>query len=390
LALRNWKKEYARTLIDSLAECGELIPASNIRYEWQEIAKEIEVTDANQIPVYNRSDFASDQNVRWCPGCGDYSILTQVQKTMPEICAEMNVPKENVVFISGIGCSSRFPYYMDTYGFHTIHGRAPTIASGLKVTRPDLQVWVVTGDGDGLSIGANHLMHVLRRNIDINILLFNNRVYGLTKGQYSPTSVVGQKTKTSPLGAIAQPVNPLSYALASQATFVGRAIDTDAKGLQAILKRAAQHKGTSLVEIYQNCHIFNNGAFESFAKKSNRAEQTVQLVHGQPLVFGVERDKAIALKNGTAGVEAEVVKLDEADPSSLLIHDETAASGVLPYLMSRFDEMDLPVPLGVFRCVERTTYEELVMEQLDTAATQSGPGNLHDLLHAGETWEVSA
>ena len=356
------------------------------------MANEIEVTDtaATQIPVYNRSDFASDQNVRWCPGCGDYSILTQVQKTMPEICSEMNIPKENVVFISGIGCSSRFHYYMDTYGFHTIHGRAPTIASGLKISRPDLQVWVVTGDGDGLSIGANHLMHALRRNVDINILLFNNRVYGLTKGQYSPTSEVGQKTKTSPMGAIAQPVNPLSYALASQATFVGRAIDTDARGLQAMLKRAARHKGTSLVEIYQNCHIFNNGAFESFAKKSNRAEHTVQLEHGQPLIFGKERDKAIALKSGAAGVEAEVVKLEEADPASLLKHDETAVNGVLPYLLSRFDEMGLPVPLGVFRAVERATYEELVVEQLDAAADQAGRGNLHDLLHSGETWEVTA
>ena len=223
---------------------------------------------ALEIPTYKKQDFTSDQTVRWCPGCGDYSILAQVQKTMPEICKELNIPKEKIVFISGIGCSSRFPYYMDTYGMHSIHGRAPTFASGVKVTNPDLMLWVVTGDGDGLSIGGNHLIHCLRRNLDIKILLFNNRIYGLTKGQYSPTSELGKTTKSSPFGSTESPLHPLTLALAAEASFVARAIDTDAKGLQDALMQAAKHQGSAFIEIYQNCNVFNDGAFESFSKKS--------------------------------------------------------------------------------------------------------------------------
>src|SRR5579883_1452372 len=248
---------------------------------------------ASGAPVVKltRKDFVSDQDVRWCPGCGDYAILAQVQKVMPEL----GVPRENIAFISGIGCSSRFPYYMNTYGFHTIHGRAPAIATGLKVSRPELMVWVVTGDGDGLSIGGNHLIHALRRNVDLKILLFNNRIYGLTKGQYSPTSELGKKTKSTPYGSTDQPINPIALALASEATFVARAIDTDLNRLGDILGRAAKHKGSALIEIFQNCIVFNDGAWNDVAEKATREEHNVDLVHGQPVVFGKNKDKGIRL-----------------------------------------------------------------------------------------------
>ncbi len=334
---------------------------------------------------YTKADFTSDQIVRWCPGCGDYSILAQMQKVMPNVCARRGIPKENVVFFSGIGCSSRFPYYMNTYGFHSIHGRAPTFATGLKATRPDLLVWVVTGDGDGLSIGGNHLIHALRRNIDLKILLFNNRIYGLTKGQYSPTSEMGKKTKSSPLGTVEQPINPLMVALAAEATFVARALDTDTKHLQEVLERVADHKGSAFVEIFQNCNIFNDGAFESFADISVRKDRTVLLEHGKPLVFGRERNKGIRLN----GLKPEVVTLGEGvAEADLLVHDEKAKDPTLAYLLTHLNEPEFPVPLGVFRSTERPTYDALVQQQIKEAMSRPGAGNLQALLNSGDTWTV--
>ncbi len=342
-----------------------------------------------ELPTYTRDDFTSDQIVRWCPGCGDYSILAQMQKAMPDICKELDVPRENVVFISGIGCSSRFPYYMNTYGFHSIHGRAPTIASGVKISNPKLQVWVVTGDGDGLSIGGNHLLHCLRRNLDIKIILFNNRIYGLTKGQYSPTSELGKKTKSSPFGTIEQPINPLCVAIAAEATFVARAIDTDSKSLQEIFRRAALHKGAAFVEIFQNCNVFNDGAFSSFADRAVRPEKTLQLEHGKPLIFGKERDRTVILQGGKNGLQTRVVNRNEVDESQILVHDEKAPSATLAYLLSQMGEGDLPVPLGVFRSVERPTYEEMLEDQIEQATKQFGEGDLAAVLSAGDTWEVT-
>src|SRR5271156_5752633 len=264
----------------------------------------------------NRKDFVSDQEVRWCPGCGDYAILAAVQKTMPEF----GIAPENTVFISGIGCSSRFPYYMNPYGFHSIHGRAPTIATGLKLARPDLTVWMVTGDGDALSIGGNHFMHAIRRNVDIKILLFNNRIYGLTKGQYSPTSEQGKKTKSTPMGSPEYPIRPLSIAIGAEASFAARAIDIDVKHLEYVLERAAKHVGTAFVEIYQNCNIFNDGAFEYATDKSFKGDTTVYLDHGKPMIFGKSSEKGIRLH----GTSPEVVELKDVPSDDLLIHDEKA------------------------------------------------------------------
>jgi 2-oxoglutarate ferredoxin oxidoreductase subunit beta len=334
---------------------------------------------------YTRDDFTSDQTVRWCPGCGDYSILAQMQKVMPSICEKLNIPREQVVFVSGIGCSSRFPYYMDTYGFHGIHGRAPTIATGLKASRPELSIWVVTGDGDGLSIGGNHLIHSLRRNADLKTLLFNNRIYGLTKGQYSPTSELGKKTKSSPMGTVEQPINPLCIALAAEATFVARTIDTDTKHLQSVLERAAVHKGSAFIEIIQNCPVFNDNAFSSFAERDVREDRTVLLEHGKPLIFGKQKDRGIRLG---AGLKPEIVKLSEVAPSELLIHDEKSDNPVLAYLLTHFSEADFPVPMGVFRCVERPTYNELINQQIESAVAKMGKGNLKSLLSSGDTWTV--
>ena len=299
---------------------------------------------------YTRADFTSDQEVRWCPGCGDYSILAQVQKVMPEICARQNIPRENVVFISGIGCSSRFPYYMNTYGFHSIHGRGPTFATGLKTTRPDLDVWVVTGDGDGLSIGGNHLIHCLRRNVGLKMLLFNNRIYGLTKGQYSPTSELGKKTKSSPEGTADYPINAICIALAAEATFVARAIDVDTKHLQQLLLRAAEHRGAAFIEIFQNCNIFNDGAFESFTDKPVRADRTLVLEHGKPMIFGKNKDKGLRLK----GSVPEVVELGNGiSEDDLLVHDEKVPMPTVAYMLAKLDESEFPVPVGVFRALER-------------------------------------
>lgn len=329
-----------------------------------------------------RKDFATDQEVRWCPGCGDYAILAQVQKVMPEL----GIKRENTVFVSGIGCSSRFPYYMNTYGFHTIHGRAPAIATGIKTANPELSVFVITGDGDALSIGGNHLIHAIRRNLDINIILFNNRIYGLTKGQYSPTSVFGQKNKSAPMGVIDYPLNPLSVALAAEATFVARSVDTFTAHLQQMVERAMHHKGISFIEVYQNCNIFNDGAFDMFTERNVRDERTIELKHGQPLVFGKEKNSGIRMRSD---LHLEVVELgDGVQESDLIVHNEKAADSYLAFMLGRMQYPDYPVPIGVFRDVERPTYEELLDEQVNTAIAKSGPGDLEKLMHSGETWVI--
>ena len=326
-------------------------------------------------------DYASDQDIRWCPGCGNFSILAQTKKAL----ASLGIPREKVVFVSGIGCASRFPYYLNTYGFHSIHGRALGIATGVKATRPDLSVWVATGDGDGLSIGGNHLLHAIRRNVDINILLFNNRTYGLTKGQYSPTSPLGMKTKSTPMGSIDFPLNPLSVAIGADATFVARSVDVSVKHLQYVLERAAKHKGASFVEIYQNCVTFNDGAFDYAGKKETRDDTTVYIEHGQPMIFGSDRKKGIRL----VGTKPEVVTLGEGiTEDDLLIHDEKQAEPCLAYLLSRMRYPDFPEPMGVFRCVERPTYDDLIVGQVHEAVRASGVGTLETLCNAGETWTV--
>lgn len=326
----------------------------------------------------SRKDFITDQDVRWCPGCGDYAILAQVQKVMPEL----GIPRENIVFISGIGCSSRFPYYVNTYGFHSIHGRAPAIASGLKVVRPDLSVWVVTGDGDGLSIGGNHLIHILRRNVDVKILLFNNRIYGLTKGQHSPTSEQGKITKSTPFGSADYPFNPISVALGAQATFVARSIDVEAKHLQDVLHRAYRHKGTAFIEILQNCNIFNDGAFSQLTDKDTKADTQLVLEHGKPLVFGRERRKGLKLQNGKIQVVDLTESTNEAD---LLVHDETDLG--LAFLLSPLSSPEFPTPVGVFRAVQRPAYEDIVHQQV-AFAKQKKPPNLEALLRQGDIWTV--
>ena len=336
-----------------------------------------------ELPVLKAADFGSDQDVRWCPGCGDYSILAQMKKMLPSL----GVAREKIVFISGIGCSSRFPYYMNTYGIHSIHGRAPAFATGLKVSRPDLMVWVITGDGDGLSIGGNHLMHAIRRNLDINIILFNNRIYGLTKGQYSPTSPLGKKTKTSPMGAIDNPLHPLSLAIGCEGSFVARSVDTHIKHLEGVLRQAAEHRGTSFVEVYQNCNVFNDGAFDYATGRQTRSENTIELEHGKPLVFGADRQKGIRLN----GLEPEVVELgDGVTEADLLVHDAHAPEPSLAYLLSRLRHEDgFPEPIGVFRAVDVPRYDELLNAQVDAAREDRGDGDLSALLNSGDTWTVS-
>jgi 2-oxoglutarate ferredoxin oxidoreductase subunit beta len=328
-----------------------------------------------------RKDFESDQEVRWCPGCGDYSILAQTQKVLPEL----EVPREKFVFVSGIGCSSRFPYYVNTYGFHSIHGRAPAIATGVKASRPDLFVWVVTGDGDGLSIGGNHLVHCMRRNVDLKIILFNNRIYGLTKGQYSPTSEFGKKTKSTPMGSIDYPVNPIHLAIAAEATFVARSFDIDTKHMQETLVRAAKHKGTAFVEVFQNCNIFNDGAFKGFTDKEVRDDRVIYVQHGKPLVYGKNHDKGLRL-NGT---NLEVVTLGNGvSESDLLVYNEEDPSPVMSYLVSALEFPHFPVPVGVFRNISKPTYDELMAGQIQKSIEISGQGNLEKLLNAGDTWVV--
>ena len=329
--------------------------------------------------MLTRQDFVSDQTVRWCPGCGDYSILASMQRLMPTL----DIPREKVVFISGIGCSSRFPYYMNTYGMHSIHGRAPTFATGLKCARPDLQVWVVTGDGDGLSIGGNHLLHALRRNVDIKILLFNNRIYGLTKGQASPTSELGKKTKSSPMGTIDRPMHPVRFALAAEATFVARTVDTDVEHMSQVLSRAARHRGAAFIEIYQNCLVFNDGAFSDVSNRAMRDENSVKLEHGKPLVFGKDKDRGIRLK----GLVPEVTSFSAGQPpADLWVHDEKASSASA-YLLTEMRRPDFPVPLGIFRAVSEPIYDEMMDAQVRQASAER-PADLAKLLAGPETWTV--
>jgi 2-oxoglutarate ferredoxin oxidoreductase subunit beta len=338
----------------------------------------------NKPTTLTAKDFASDQEVRWCPGCGDYSILKQVQTVMPGL----GIPKENFVLISGIGCSSRFPYYLNIYGMHSIHGRATAIASGLKASRPELSVWIVSGDGDALSIGGNHLIHILRRNFDVNIMLFNNQIYGLTKGQYSPTSETNKVTKSTPYGSIDQPFNPAALAMGADGTFIARSMDRDPKHLQDMLKRSHAHKGTSFFEIYQNCNIFNDGAFEIFTDKGTKAEETLFMEHGAPLLFGAGKSKGIRLD----GLRPVVVNLaDGYSADDLWIHDEQdfyKAQMLTRFFDNPSEQQHLPRPFGVFYDVERPTYESIMSRQLEDAAARK-PADLDALLAGKQTWVIS-
>jgi 2-oxoglutarate ferredoxin oxidoreductase subunit beta len=337
------------------------------------------ITDSLPVQQLNRKDFVSDQEVRWCPGCGDYAILAQIQKVMPEL----GVPKENIVFISGIGCSSRFPYYMNTYGIHSIHGRAPTLATGLALSNPELSVWVITGDGDALSIGGNHILHACRRNVNLNIILFNNRVYGLTKGQYSPTSSQGFISKSSPMGSIERPVEPLALALSAEASFVARTMDSNVKHLAEILAQAAAHKGTSFVEVYQNCIIFNPHEWDQYGDRRTHDEYMLFLEDGQPMVFGLNRDKGLIMG---PDLQPEVVKLgDEYSESDLLVHDAKAPNGHQAYFLSRLRQ---PAVMGVFRNIERETYNEGLSAQVRAAQARKGVGDLKKLYRESELWTV--
>ena len=330
----------------------------------------------------SRKDFQSDQEVRWCPGCGDYSILTAVQLLLPEL----DVKPENLVFVSGIGCAARFPYYMNVYGLHGIHGRAPAIATGIALTRPDLDVWVITGDGDALSIGGNHLIHSLRRNVNFTMLLFNNQIYGLTKGQYSPTSEVGKVTKSTPFGSIDHPFNPVSLALGAEATFVARTHDMDRKHMTETFRRAHAHRGSSFVEVYQNCNVFNDGAFAAVTAKEARPNMLIDLKHGEPIRFGTEGQHGVVLN---ARGETEVVDVAEVGEDRLLVHDEHRDDPSLAFALSRLaDTPTVPTPVGVFRDVERPIYEGEVQRQLVGAQEQRGPGDLEALIGSGATWEV--
>ena len=330
------------------------------------------------IQTYTAKDFASDQEVKWCPGCGDYSILKQVQSILPEI----GIKRENMVFVSGIGCSSRFPYYMNTYGIHSIHGRAPAVATGVKLANPELNVWIITGDGDGLSIGGNHFIHLMRRNLDVNILLFNNEIYGLTKGQFSPTSQLGLKTKSSPFGVIDQPFNPLSLALGSGATFVSRTLDREPKSLREVLLEAQKHKGTSFVEIYQNCVIFNDGVFDEFTNKATKEEANLYLENGKPLKFGKDLSKGIILEN----FEPKIIEITEnTDESKLWIHDETSILKAQILARFNFDEefSDFPRPFGVFYKKNRASYEETFTNQVE-----KNKPDMQQILNGNITWTV--
>jgi len=339
------------------------------------------VTDSS-APTTTKKDWASDQEPRWCPGCGDYSILSAMQLLLPEL----GVERSRTVFVSGIGCSARFPYYMNTYGAHLIHGRAPAFATGLKLARPDLDVWVISGDGDALSIGGNHLIHAMRRNVDITILMFNNEIYGLTKGQYSPTSEVGKVTKSSPFGSLDTPFNPISLAIGAEATFVARTHDMDRKHMMEVFRRAHDHKGSAFVEIYQNCNVFNNGAFEKVTGKEARADNLISLVHGQPIRFG---------KNGEKGVVADrygrlsIVDVAEVGEDALLVHDETIEDPSLAFALSRLARGPFePTPIGIFRAVSKPDYGSMMADQIEMVRGQKGQGELAKLLSSGSTWTV--
>jgi 2-oxoglutarate ferredoxin oxidoreductase subunit beta len=336
-------------------------------------------------PPLTKKDFQTDQEIRWCPGCGDYAILSAVQAIFPEL----GIPKEKFVVISGIGCSSRFPYYMNTFGFHTIHGRAPAIATGLKIARPDLEVWVATGDGDSLSIGGNHTIHMLRRNVGLKVLLFNNRIYGLTKGQFSPTSEIGKKTKSTPFGTTDRPFNPLSLAIGAEATFVARSVDVFQTHLKDTLRKTAAHKGSAYLEILQNCNIFNDGAWETITEKDARSEKVIQLEHGKPLIFGKNRDKGIRLN----GFDLEVVQLGNGvSEGDLLVHDEHDPRPAYAFMLSHMEQRPgFPTPIGVIRSWgDVPRYEDVINAQVKEIETRRGKGDLAKLLRAGDTWEVRA
>ena len=347
--------------------------------------REVPATDEPQT----RKDFTSDQEVRWCPGCGDYAVLAAVQGFLPEL----GIKRENLVFISGIGCAARLPYYMNTYGMHSIHGRAPAIATGLATTRPDLSVWVVTGDGDSLSIGGNHLIHALRRNVNLKILLFNNRIYGLTKGQYSPTSEPGKVTKSTPMGSLDNPFNPVSLALGAEATFVARTVDSDRKHLTSVLSAAARHRGTALVEIYQNCPIFNDGAFDALkgGKDANSAEAVIPLVHGEPVRFGAGGSLGVVRDRETGGVR--VAEVDDTNEADLVVHDEHAEDPTTAFALSRLTDAGVVsrAPIGIFRDVDHPTYDDLAREQITTAqqGTADRGAALAEVLAGGDTWTVA-
>ncbi len=334
------------------------------------------------LPVLTRKDFQTDQEVRWCPGCGDYAILAAVQSVFPEL----GVRRENFVVVSGIGCSSRFPYYMNTYGFHTIHGRAPAVATGVKLARPELEVWIATGDGDALSIGGNHTIHMLRRNVGVKVMLFNNRIYGLTKGQYSPTSEKGKKAKSTPYGSVDQPFNVLSLAIGAEATFVARSVDVFQAHLKATLRKAAAHGGSAFLEILQNCNIFNDGAWETLTEKEVREDHVIALEHGQPLVFGKNKDRGIRMN----GLDLEVVALGNGvSEKELIIHDEHHPNPAYAFLLSRMENQPgFPTPIGVLRRVDAPRYEDDVKAQIDGIVSKRGPGDLAQLLRMGDVWEV--
>ena len=334
---------------------------------------------AQTLEKLRKKDFESDQDVKWCPGCGDYMILAQVQKVFPEL----GIPKEKFLVVSGIGCSSRFPYYMNTYGLHTLHGRAPAFATGLKVARPDLTVWLVTGDGDGLSIGGNQLLHMLRRNLDVNVLLFNNRIYGLTKGQYSPTSEHGKITKSTPFGSPDMPLNPMLFALSAGATFIARTYDVDPKGMQKIFKEAVEHKGTSFVEIYQNCNIFNDGTFSPIYERSVREDKILNLKNGEPFIFGTNQNKGIRLN----GLKPEIVELEKGfNRDELLRHDQFSSDSTLANLLSNFNYPEFPVHMGVLRQIKNSTYGEIIEKQINNQIDKLGQGKLTDLLRGTHVW----
>ncbi len=335
----------------------------------------------NNSSNLTKKDFISNQQVRWCPGCGDYAILSAIQKT----CPQLDIPKENFVFVSGIGCASRLPYYMNTYGFHTIHGRAPSFATGIKIANPDLMVWVITGDGDALSIGGNHFIHLLRRNVNVNYLLINNQIYGLTKGQYSPTSAQGQKTKSTPQGSIETPINPVKLAIASGASFVSRVYDTDVKGMEAIFLEASKHQGTSFIEIYQNCNIFNDKVFEKYTHRDTKEDTTIFLEDQKPLIFGKNKDKGIRLK----GFSLEVVDLNKEKSDNLLIHSVKEDSELQAYLYSTMDtNPNLPAPFGIFRKISKGVYETTLEHQVKEAKKNKPTNDYQTLLQSGQTWKI--
>jgi 2-oxoglutarate ferredoxin oxidoreductase subunit beta len=328
-----------------------------------------------------KKDFVTDQEVRWCPGCGDYAILSSVQSVFPEL----GIPRENFVVVSGIGCAARFPYYMNTFGFHTIHGRAPAVATGVKVANPELSVWIATGDGDALSIGGNHIIHLMRRNVDIKVLLFNNRIYGLTKGQYSPTSEIGKRTKSTPYGSVDRPFNPMAVAIGSGATFVARSVDVYATHLKEVLNAAAKHKGTAFVEIFQNCNIFNDGAWEPYREKELRDENLIHLRHGEPLIFGKNADKGIRM---AGPFTPEVVTLSASvTPKDLVVHDERGPAAYA-FMLAQMEAPSFPVPVGVYRNVEAPIFDASMREQVAQVTAKKGVGDLKSLLYSGDTWEV--